>query len=189
MSVISRYSSLEEFVDKFFLILSVLRCERDHKAALCSQKVPTTFHSAADVYSTKYMRYLTPYAYKFVEKQLHLRKQVVIVMHSCNSEVYEVKMGVTSTKCYNQCCCRLWVSMKLPCCHIFFVRDTLGLDLFDECICDQRWTMQYYESNQRVFLTKGASHSNSAQVSVVTLPEKRKKVLSQVHYIIFYACT
>ena len=81
-------------------------------------------------------------------------------------------MGVTSTHIFknvtiNQCCCRLWVSMKLPCCHIFFVRETLGLDLFDECICNQRWTMQYYESNQRVFLTKGASDSNSAQVSVV----------------------
>ena len=36
-SVISRYSSLEEFVDKFFLILRVLRCERDHKAALCKR--------------------------------------------------------------------------------------------------------------------------------------------------------
>ena len=95
-------------MDKFFLILRVLRCERDHKAALCSQKVPTTFHSAADVYSTKYMRYLTPYAYKFVQKQLHLRKQVVIVMHSCNSEVYEVKMGVTSTHIFKN------VTMLLP---------------------------------------------------------------------------
>ena len=93
-----------------------------------------------------------------LEKQLNLRKQVVILMHSCNSEVYEVKMGG----------------------DIFFVRETLGLGLFDECFCDQRWTMQFYESNQRVFLTKGASDSNSAQVSVVPLPEKRKKVLSQV---------
>ena len=65
------------------------------------------------------------------------------------------------------------------------MRETLGLDLFDECICDQRWTMQYYESNQRVFLTKGASDSNSAQVSVVPLPEKRKKsfVSGTIHYI------
>ena len=98
-------------------------------------------------------------------------------------------MGVTSThilqKCYNQSMLLLLMgSMKLPCCHIFFVRETLGLDLFDECICDQRWTMQYYESNQRVFLTKGTSDSNSAQVSVPR-PEKRKKVLSQtIHYIL-----
>ena len=50
-SVISRYFSLEEFVDKFFLILRVLRRERDHKAALCSQKVPTIFHSQLLMYS------------------------------------------------------------------------------------------------------------------------------------------
>ena len=42
-SVISRYSSLEEFIDKFFLILRVLRSERDHKAALMTQKVPMCF--------------------------------------------------------------------------------------------------------------------------------------------------
>ena len=80
-------------MDKFFLILRVLRCERDHKAALCSQKAPTTFHSAADVYSTKYMRYLTPYAYKFVEKQLHLRKQVVIVMIAVTLKCMKSKWG------------------------------------------------------------------------------------------------
>ena len=143
--IISRYSSLEEFVDKFFLILRVLRCERDHKAALCSQKVPTTFHSAADAYSAKYMRYLTPYAYRFVEKQLKLRKQVVIAMHMCNSEIYEVKMGVMSTHIFkNAVTLGINEIAMLP--H-FFARENLGLDLSDECICDQHWTMQYYESS------------------------------------------
>ena len=47
-SVISRYSSLEEFIDKFFLILRVLRSERDHKAALLAQKVPVAYHSLSD---------------------------------------------------------------------------------------------------------------------------------------------
>ena len=37
-SVVSRYSSLEEFVEKFFLILRVLRAE-DHKASLTALKV------------------------------------------------------------------------------------------------------------------------------------------------------
>ena len=61
---------------------------------------------------------------------------------------------------------------EIPCCHIFFVRETLGLDLFDECICNQCWTMQYYGSNQRVVLTKGASNSNSAQLIVVPFQKK-----------------
>ena len=67
-SVISRYSTLEDFVDNFFLILRVLRSERDHKAALAAQKIPVVFHSKADDTSLSYMKHLTPYAYKFVEK-------------------------------------------------------------------------------------------------------------------------
>ena len=38
-SVIARYSSLEEFIDKFFLILRVLRSERDHKAAVTASNL------------------------------------------------------------------------------------------------------------------------------------------------------
>ena len=36
---ISRHSSLEDFVDKFFIILTALRTERDHRAAVMFQKV------------------------------------------------------------------------------------------------------------------------------------------------------
>ena len=42
-SVVSQYSSLEEFIEKFFLILRVLRAERDHKAGLTALKVPIFF--------------------------------------------------------------------------------------------------------------------------------------------------
>ena len=45
-SVISRYSSLEEFVDKFFLVLRVLRSERDHAASLTAQKQCRLLRSA-----------------------------------------------------------------------------------------------------------------------------------------------
>ena len=44
-SVISRYSSLEELVEKFFLILRVIRSEQDQKAALAAQKLPIAFYS------------------------------------------------------------------------------------------------------------------------------------------------
>ena len=37
--VISHHSSLEDFVDKFFIILTTLRTERDHRAAVMFQKV------------------------------------------------------------------------------------------------------------------------------------------------------
>ena len=76
-SVINRYSSLEEFVDKLFLIIKVMRTERDHKAALASQKVPVTFHSSdPDVIS--YMSLLTPYAYKYVSNQISIKDKVEV---------------------------------------------------------------------------------------------------------------
>ena len=37
--VIGRHTLLEEFVEHFFIILTALRTERDHKAALTFQKV------------------------------------------------------------------------------------------------------------------------------------------------------
>ena len=47
-SVISWYSSLETFVDKFFLILQVLRSEQDYQASLSTLKAPVTYHSITD---------------------------------------------------------------------------------------------------------------------------------------------
>ena len=75
-SVIARYSTLEEFVDNFFLILRVLRSERDYKASKIVQKVPVAFHSTTDSASLSYMQYLTPYAYNFLAKQMSLRDKI-----------------------------------------------------------------------------------------------------------------
>ena len=73
-SVVSRYSSFEEFVEKFFLVLQVLRDERDHMAGLTALKVPITFHTNKDIAHIDYMKHLTPYAYKFIAKQLGLKE-------------------------------------------------------------------------------------------------------------------
>ena len=81
-SVISRYSSLEEFVDKFFLVLRVLCSECDHAASLTAQKVPVAFHSTTDPSSISYMQHLTPYAYKFIAKQMALKTKVQLVNDS-----------------------------------------------------------------------------------------------------------
>ena len=77
-SIVSRYSSLEEFVEIFFLILRVLMVERDHKAGLIALNVPVSFYSNKDAAYVDYMKHLTPYAYKFTAKQLDLKEKVKI---------------------------------------------------------------------------------------------------------------
>ena len=73
--VIHYHSSLEEFVVKFFIILTSLRTERDHKAALQFQKVKVySFDSSAP--EAEYASILTSYAFSFVLKQISLAEKV-----------------------------------------------------------------------------------------------------------------
>ena len=180
-SVISRHSSLEEFVDKFFLVLRVLRSERDHKASLIVHKVPVIFHTTSDPAFTEYVKYLTPYAYKFVAKQMELKGKVKLpemeASISCqdfNLNTSEGLIKVTPSTC--QCGC--WKSMRLPCRHILAIRTSLDMDLFDKTLCDPRWSSEYYKSNQRIFVP--SQENIISQVSVVNVPAPKKRVLSQV---------
>ena len=63
--VINRHSSLEEFINKFFVIHSTLRSERDHKAALMFQKVKVQNHGVGTP-EYQYSQLLTAYASTFL---------------------------------------------------------------------------------------------------------------------------
>ena len=65
--VISCHSSLEEFILKFFIILTSLRTERDHSAAIAVQKVKV-HHFSSDSPEAIYCELLTNYASSFVTK-------------------------------------------------------------------------------------------------------------------------
>ena len=121
------------------------------KASLTIQKVPVTFHSISDSSSIEYMTYLTPYAYKFIAKQMSLFPKVSLTeigSDDFNETTNAGCLQVNGTSCQ----CVDWKSMHLPCCHILVARACLGLPLFDEELCDKRWSMEYYKSSQRVFV-------------------------------------
>ena len=50
--------------------------------------------------------------------------------------------------------CNFYTSIELPCQHIFAARKMGGIDLFDESLCDMRWTASHYHRRQRMFLNK-----------------------------------
>ena len=176
-SVITRYSSLEEFIDKFFLILRVLRSERDHKAALVAQKVPVVYHSLTDEDSLSYMKYLTPYAYRFVAKQMDLKEKVQL-QEKANDTFESMSSEGLITVTSSTCECTSWMSMKLPCRHIFAARSKLGLELYDESLCSERWSAAYYKLNQRIFTLDDVLDESPIEIAQVSSPKKR--ALSQV---------
>jgi hypothetical protein len=54
--------------------------------------------------------------------------------------------------------------------------------LFDQSLCDQRWSLAYYKSNQRIFRPEKENESDNHlvnEISVLNLPAPKRRVLSQ----------
>ena len=172
-SVITRYSSLEEFLDKFYVILNALRTERDHTAAFMMQKRRVVPYRK-DSPENKYCDFLTTYAADYVCKQLALHKKVSTpVIKSDGSYEIQTFEGLL-TVFPDSCCCNFYSSMCLPCRHLFALRSLLSLPLFVPDLCDIRWTSHYYKANCRMISRAPESHSSLSIQSV-----EKAKVLSQ----------
>ena len=171
--VISCRSTLEEFIMKFFVILTSLRTERDHKAALMFQKVKVRPFSK-DTPEAKYCEVLTSYASDFVIKQLSLMEKVKQIQEKDGVYTVETNSGLktVSTK---DCNCVFRQSMKLPCRHMLVLRKNLKEPLFDAECCDERWTSHYYRQTQRLF----SSLPSAPSVTVSLHNSKSERKLSQ----------
>ena len=123
--VIDYHSSLEEFVSKFFVILTYLRTERDHRAAIQFQKVKVYPFSPS---GSRIFKVLTLYAFTFVHKQMKLSGKVEVIEEENGVHKVETSEG-TKTVTEVKCGCVFQRSMQLPCRHIFALRQSL------ECHC------------------------------------------------------
>jgi len=170
--VISKHSSLEEFVKHFFIILTALRTERDHKAALMFQKVKV-HPFPSDSPESEYSKLLTSYASTFVLKQLKLAEKVKQIEENGEQFTVETSEGqkVVSP---SDCSCIFRTAMMLPCRHMFALRNELHQPLFDADLCDKRWTSAYYRATQRIF-----SKSSPQPILVTTASKEHCRKLSQ----------
>ncbi|KAH9360108.1 hypothetical protein HPB48_003834 [Haemaphysalis longicornis] len=75
-TIVDRYSSYENFVRNFFSFVHSTRKEVAHKAATMLQKRQVT--SSNDEEHVLYCGFLTPYAYKHVERRLRLASKVAV---------------------------------------------------------------------------------------------------------------
>jgi len=167
-SIIPRYSTLETFVTQVFALLSSLRQERDHQAAVSFQKVKVDrfpCNSAEHLYSLL----LTPYASSYVTKQLQTKvDQSKFTADHAGGYTFSAHRGdlqVTS----NSCTCIFWSSMSLPCRHIFGLRRLLNVQLYEESLCNQRWTREFYRQTQRLFSSTTAQPTISVAVSSTSI--------------------
>jgi len=132
-SVIPFFSNLSEFFKQLFVVIKCVRSERDSKTINLVQKLQTKSIENIDEY--KYSMLLTPYAFNYLINGL-----------SCKN-----KNKILESTSLSSCSCAFYNSMKLPYKHIFNKRRATNHSLYDEDICDERWTKNYYYKSQVIF--------------------------------------
>jgi len=155
-SVITKYSTLDDFVEKLFIVLNCVRLERDKNAIKLVQKQPTQKNSIPEL--QQFYSLLTPYAFNSLKTQF-----------KCAAET-----DILEKTTENNCSCLFYNSMRLPCCHIFNFRKKQSLCLYDNSLCDERWTRNFYYQNQRVFKNVEVINTDNDNTTMTTLYKKKK---------------
>ena len=181
--VITKNSSLEQFIKEFFVVLSVMRKERSYRAVYPTQKkqVQTFPPNSPEV---AYINLLTSYASNYVLNQMEIatRYHEKYQWLPAESGVVKVQSSegllvVTTVKCS----CTFFNSMRLPCRHVFSLRKKNGVSLYDRNLCDNRWTNAYFQSKSTTFnnpdrdSTVDAESENDLSIDVLPASKKRKR--------------
>lgn len=168
-SMTSSHHSLLEFLATFLSFLQIMRTERDRKVAQLFYKVPCSVQQRS-ASALQYQQYLTPHAFKYVEKQLDLAQHITIQEDEVEAFVAESSEGIVSVTT-TSCQCTFHKSMYLPCRHIFALRAKQSIELFASELVAKRWTMQNYKNSHRMFTP--LADSIHEQPTVCLTPRRR----------------
>jgi zinc finger SWIM domain-containing protein 3 len=148
-SVITKNSTLVEFVHSFFTIISSLESERDFKAIYQLQKrLVTSYLPGSD--EQNFLDFLTNEASRMVIKQIEFSKKVKVPSKEDNESCFVISSTEGQLRCDpTDCSCNFKAGMLLPCRHIFTIRTHLKLPLFLEELVNKCWTLDYYKTCQR----------------------------------------
>ncbi|CAG5075431.1 Protein of unknown function, partial [Cotesia congregata] len=174
---VDKYLSLEDFVRQLLICTECSQLEKNHKAAKSYQKQKVLSFSK-DSPECRYSQYVTNYAFNFIKKELEKMHKLELIYNE-NLNVYQQNLtptGIISTTS-SSCDCLERTSMILPCRHIFMVRKIENKNLFEESLCDKRWTSDYYYNTQRVFST--VQEEILIPEPVITSTQYKQKVLSE----------
>lgn len=149
------------FLISFFSVLSCLRNERDHYTLMAMAKKRVSSFSPNSP-EEQFSLLLTPYAAAFVLKQLTLRSKVKIDQDDGETCVISSSNGILSVTVDN-CQCMFRRSMHLPCRHMFAVRESRKISLYDITLVSPRWTVSYMRD---IFKNKKGSCSDDSSVQV-----------------------
>ncbi|XP_044587020.1 uncharacterized protein LOC123266707 [Cotesia glomerata] len=137
----------------------------------------------------KYVEALTKYSSKIVLAEI---KSSVEIVCSRTDEISKICQFENLESSITTCQCKIKISHKLPCRHIFAVRRHFGLDLFDNCLYDPRWNKQKL-IDQEVTLSSMSDNIKTDKapfsVNVKTIKKKKVQTVSEKRKIVLAKAT
>lgn len=121
----------------------------------------------------RYLKLVTPYAFYFIEKQLNLAKTVEVLNLNVENTLEYIVTSTVNCELFvtrSDCSCAFRKDMKMPCKHIFAVREKIKLPLYREELVDRRFQRSYYIK----------SHSNESLLDITSNIENRPYKLSKI---------
>ena len=147
--------------------LATLRNERRLRAIKSVTKISTIpLGSATEV---KYNQLLTKFAFQKVQEQMKYSSKVVVLSAS---EV-QTTHGILTVN--SSCECSFYSTMKLPCRHMFAMRQFNNEDAFMPDAVNEHWTREYNYS----YLPQRANEVIDTQVSILQTPKKNQNNFSK----------
>ena len=138
--------------------MGTLRNERNHDAIMVLVKKPII---SPDIPELDVISLLTPYAAHYICKQLTYRKEVSLSFNdddysysASSSEGINIYVAIMSYFCNfignlnvtrSVCHCKFFNTMKIPCRHIFAVREKEEITLLSNEDIPEHWTMAYFK--------------------------------------------
>lgn len=84
----------------------------------------------------RYHNLLTPFIFDKVQQEWMLREKVTIMSTTIHGTIFETQSGYQTE--VGSCNCSFFVSMKLPCKHVFKVREITGDEMYVPQLCSHR---------------------------------------------------
>ena len=165
--VISKFSDLKTFFHDLEVVIRCLRQEREGRVADVTMKTSINTYGKDSV-EAKYQVYLTPYAFKIVEKQIHLARKVTIPDVSereLDQVTLQTSCGLVQTSS-TSCNCLFSKTNELPCRHTFALRSKIGNDLFYMDATAKRWTKEYFCCSVKAHV----EYADNTQDKIVNVP-------------------
>lgn len=169
-TVVTRNGAAPTFVAETVKCLKSLNFERDYRNITSYLKQPAL---QFDVHTPEYeyQKLLTKFAFGKLYAEFQIIDEFAIKDVGDSFLTYGGCSGISRLTFENNCGCRFFTSMRLPCKHILKFRKMRGYELFEPNMCSKRWlksNMPFNIMNTRITSTRNAANENTQNVDTET---------------------